>query len=873
MFNHTSMLLFRSIFFAMTLSLFTMTAMAASTITEPGDLEVRGHGPEPDALMNHYSLENSTPFQIRIIRGVCSTSTNLCVGGADDGMACAVTTDCASGPLNFISGETEYYDADGNTIAGPFNFDDLDFEKASNLGNVGICNADPTIACTGPGDDDEDSCGGGNPACDARPSPGYLPDHANRTVRNPKEIVYHNLVPVTGEIRICFDEFNDMGGCDEVIVRQTLLEYRVPPGQTYIYPMPPPDTQDEQLFNNEAHEYFSHHRGPNNQRHAYDVLSSINGDSRVASSCVDEACVGGIRDGDACTEDIDCSANGNYFVYLEPIVAMADGTVVALTQGYPENPFPPEKLDGIGAGNCRVVDCNGTSQCDGNEIPIVGNSVFVQHANGEVSMAAHIIPGTNDHLSCGDPVLQGDMLGLVGNSGNSTAPHLHYSTDIMPGFWSNGNYSLPSYVTNLAFAFGPDPTIRRQLDVSQHSHTEFDVWDPVVPLAQNAPLASGAVNEAEPNNTLPNHNALTLDTTVTATIENQDVGDIAVRGDGIEDIFRFDLGGPDEIRIELSGADPAENLDVYVLTEDMRVLNETGQGTSPGSFEEVCLNLDAGAYYIMTTNVELTQNKDEDYTLDVSSDLLTISASITNAQQPIEVDDACMASVNFLITIHDNCCLDTENLALMVNASNPTNNATLGSVVIDSVMANGSRDVDVTGHVDVSDITSCPAQVVITASAQDCSGNVVDTNNQGTNAMVEVIDTMPPSIVQGDDDLFCLWPPEHNYVCFEANQFMPDISDNCTANPTWEFESCSSDQPDNGKGDGNTVDDCVLDPDLQGFCARSERQGEVMDGRRYSLDIEATDVCGNVSVATEFGNIHVPHDQNPAMECVDSTMP
>jgi hypothetical protein len=287
----------------------------------------------------------------------------------------------------------------------------------------------------------------------------------------------------------------------------------------------------------------------------------------------------------------------------------------------------------------------------------------------------------------------------------------------------------------------------------------------------------------------------------------------------------------------------------------------------------VCLNLDAGAYYIMTTNVELTQNKDEDYTLDVSSDPLTISASITNAQQPIEVDDACMASVNFLITIHDNCCLDTENLALMVNASNPTNNATLGSVVIDSVMANGSRDADVTGHVDVSDITSCPAQVVITASAQDCSGNVVDTNNQGTNAMVEVIDTMPPSIVQGDDDLFCLWPPEHNYVCFEANQFMPDISDNCTANPTWEFESCSSDQPDNGKGDGNTADDCVLDPDLQGFCARSERQGEVMDGRRYSLDIEATDVCGNVSVATEFGNIHVPHDQNPAMECVDSTMP
>ena len=847
-------------------------AMAASTITEPGDLEVRGHGPEPDALINHYALENSTPFQIRIIRGVCSSSTNLCVGGADHGDACAATTDCASGPLNFVSGETEYYDAEGNSIAGPFPFTDLDFEEASDLGNVGICNADATIACSDPGGDDEDNCGMGDPACNARPSPGYLPDHANRSIRNPKEIVGHNVVPASGEIRICFDEFNDVGGCDEVIVRQTLGEYRVPPGQTYIYPMPPPDQQDEMLYNNEAHEFFSHHRGPNNQRHAYDVLSDINGDSIVGSSCEDEACVGGARDGDACSENIDCSANANWFVYGEPILAMADGVVVALTQGHPENPFPPEKLETIGDGSCRVVACGVASECDGNEIPIVGNSVFVQHGNGEVSMAAHIIPGTNDHLSCGDPVSQGDVLGLVGNSGNSTAPHLHYSTDVMPGFWASGNYSLPSYETNLAFAFGPDTTIRRQLDVSQHSFTEFYVWDPVVPIAQNAPLGAGAVNEGEPNDFLDQHNALTLDTSVTGTIENQDVGDIAVRGDGIEDIFRFDLGSPDEIRIELSGADPGENLDVYALTEDMRVLNETGQGTSPGSFEEVCLNLDAGAYYIMATNVELTQDKDEDYTLDVSSDPQTISAAITNGQQAIELDGNCEQSVQFQIEIHDNCCLDPDNLGLNVIASNPTNNLTLGNEVIDSVTPGGPRDILVTGHVDVSDITSCPAEVVISASAQDCSGNVVDTDSQGTSASVEVIDSMPPSIVQDSSDQYCLWPPEHYYVCFEANQFMPQMSDNCDADPVWEFESCASDQPDNAKEDGNTTNDCVLDPDMQGFCARAERQGSIIEGRRYSLDAEATDFCGNVSAATEIGNIHVPRDQNPAMECIGSTM-
>ena len=60
-------------------------AMADSTITEPGDLEVRGHAPEPDALMNHYALKNSDPFQVLFIRGVCS-SKNFCIGGAGDGM-------------------------------------------------------------------------------------------------------------------------------------------------------------------------------------------------------------------------------------------------------------------------------------------------------------------------------------------------------------------------------------------------------------------------------------------------------------------------------------------------------------------------------------------------------------------------------------------------------------------------------------------------------------------------------------------------------------------------------------------------------------------------------------------------------------------
>jgi hypothetical protein len=86
------------------------------------------------------------------------------------------------------------------------------------------------------------------------------------------------------------------------------------------------------------------------------------------------------------------------------------------------------------------------------------------------------------------------------------------------------------------------------------------------------------------------------------------------------------------------------------------------------------------------------------------------------------------------------------------------------------------------------------------------------------------------------------------------------------------FDACTSDQPDDApqgggpNGDGNTVDDCVIEAGNEAFCARAERAGSDSAGRRYAMDIEATDQCGNVSPATTMGHIYVPRDQSPAAE-------
>lgn len=78
-----------------------------------------------------------------------------------------------------------------------------------------------------------------------------------------------------------------------------------------------------------------------------------------------------------------------------------------------------------------------------------GNCVTIGHGNGEFSFLAHLQKGTVA-VKIGDHVRQGQLLGLLGNSGNSTGPHLHYH--LMDGdriFRSNG---LPSRFENVEIA-------------------------------------------------------------------------------------------------------------------------------------------------------------------------------------------------------------------------------------------------------------------------------------------------------------------------------------------------------------------------------------------------------------------------------------
>lgn len=148
---------------------------------------------------------------------------------------------------------------------------------------------------------------------------------------------------------------------------------------------------------------------------------------------------------------------------------------------------------------------------------------------------------------------------------------------------------------------------------------------------------------------------------------------------------------------------------------------------------------------------------------------------------------------------------------------------------------------------------------------------------------IMVQDTTPPDVTTSDDDLYCVWPPNHRMVCFGQQDFDPQITDNCSEPITWVFAGCAPDQPADGpdsgwNGDGSTEPDCSVAPDGLSFCVRAERAGSGPDpdaaqlGRRYAVGIVATDACGNASAPMVIGNVFVPHDQSPAVSgCIRPT--
>ncbi|QNI35990.1 M23 family metallopeptidase [Edaphobacter albus] len=107
--------------------------------------------------------------------------------------------------------------------------------------------------------------------------------------------------------------------------------------------------------------------------------------------------------------------------YGAEILAVAPGTVVEVVSGL-SDVIPGKNPEGLTIAH------------------IAGNRVIIDMGSGRYAMYAHLAPGSIQ-VHVGDYVRQGQKLGLLGNTGNSSAPHLHFQIMDRPS--SLDDTSLP----------------------------------------------------------------------------------------------------------------------------------------------------------------------------------------------------------------------------------------------------------------------------------------------------------------------------------------------------------------------------------------------------------------------------------------------
>lgn len=154
--------------------------------------------------------------------------------------------------------------------------------------------------------------------------------------------------------------------------------------------------------------------GPSNTSEHRRTLVALNGGTFISQRfAIDWVKIG--PNGDT-THD-GRARNQNYWGYGEPVHAVADGDVTEVVNDIPDN--SPHKLpEDITLQN------------------IAGNHVIVRIAPHLFVAFAHMQPGSI-RVRVGQHIRRGEVIGLLGDSGNTTGPHLHLQV-------TNGNSVLGS---------------------------------------------------------------------------------------------------------------------------------------------------------------------------------------------------------------------------------------------------------------------------------------------------------------------------------------------------------------------------------------------------------------------------------------------
>jgi hypothetical protein len=132
----------------------------------------------------------------------------------------------------------------------------------------------------------------------------------------------------------------------------------------------------------------------------------------------------------------DPTKNEDYLAYGEPLLAVAAGTVVTVVSDTPDSK-PSALPEGIGLAE------------------LGGNQIIIDIGNGVYASYLHLVPGSPT-VKVGDKVTRGQVIGRLGNSGNSSEAHLHFQLQRSPAVLAGDN--VPFEIDTLAYSGSIDAT-------------------------------------------------------------------------------------------------------------------------------------------------------------------------------------------------------------------------------------------------------------------------------------------------------------------------------------------------------------------------------------------------------------------------------
>jgi hypothetical protein len=353
------------------------------------------------------------------------------------------------------------------------------------------------------------------------------------------------------------------------------------------------------------------------------------------------------------------------------------------------------------------------------------------------------------------------------------------------------------------------------------------------------------------------------DSTVTVA-----VSPLAVDEDGATNlVYTFTRAGftatPLTVNFSIGGtADFGASPDDYTQTGAATFTPPTGtvNFTAGSSTAMVTINPEADATSEPDETVILTVTSGTDYIVgSPSSATGTITnddAVVTVAVAPASTSEGGAAMVYTFSRTGTTGAALTVNFSVGGTASFPGDYSQSGATTFTPPTATVTIGIgNASAAVTVTPLTDCisgegPETVQFTVTAG--TGYTVGVPSTAIGTINDVPDTTPPVITLDPNRPTKMWPPNHDYQNFTVSQFVQSASDNCDPNVDATdvyITNITSDEAEDGNGDGNTLNDITIAADCKSFQLRAERS-VVGDGRVYTITFKVVDNQGNFTTVT-----------------------